>query len=143
MRGALEQLAARHGLADRVLLPGHASDPRCAIRRAAVVVLVSDYEGVPGVLREALALGTPVITTDSSVAIREIVTCPTQGDIVAPDDGAALVTALDRWLDPRQPRPAAVPEAGGSSSQAYLDLFDRLVGRKGSLTPAVPGRTLA
>lgn len=128
MRGALERLAARHGVADRVFLPGHALDPRPAIRRAAAVALVSDYEGVPGILREALSLGTPVIATESSVAIREIVTCPSHGDVVALDDGEGLRASIDRWLDPARPRPVPVPEAGSRASQAYLDLFDRIVG---------------
>ncbi|MGN6279915.1 MAG: glycosyltransferase [Sphingomonas sp.] len=130
-RGLLERLAVRHGVADRVFLPGHALDPRPAIRRAAAVALVSDYEGVPGVLREALALGTPVIATDSSIAIREIVTCPSHGDVVALDDAAALRTSVDRWLDPRRARPVPVPEPGVASSRAYLDLFDQLVRQPG------------
>jgi glycosyltransferase involved in cell wall biosynthesis len=111
-REALETLIARLGIADRVSLPGHALDPRPAIARAAAVVLVSDYEGVPGVLREALALGTPVIASESSVAVREIVTDPALGEIVPRNDPAALAAALDRWLDPVRPRPDPVPEPG-------------------------------
>jgi glycosyltransferase involved in cell wall biosynthesis len=126
-REALEALVARRGLVDRVSLPGHALDPRPAIARAAAVVLVSDYEGVPGVLREALALGTPVIASESSVAIREIVTDPALGEIVPRDDPAALVAALDRRLDPARSRPAPVPEPGCHAAADYLDLFDRLV----------------
>jgi glycosyltransferase involved in cell wall biosynthesis len=125
-RAALEALIARLGLADRVLLAGHVGDPRPAIRSAAAVVLVSDYEGVPGVLRESLALGTPVVATDSSVAIGEIVTDSALGDIVPRDDPAALVAALDRWLDPARPRPLPVPEPGLRAAETYLDLFDRL-----------------
>jgi glycosyltransferase involved in cell wall biosynthesis len=126
-RAALEALIVRHGLADRVSLPGHMRDPAPAIGRASAVALVSDYEGVPGVLRESLALGTPVVTTESSVAVREIVTAPSLGTIVPRDDPAALVAALDRWLDPGRPRPAPVPEPGVGAAKAYLDLFDRLV----------------
>ncbi|TPG21727.1 glycosyltransferase [Sphingomonas koreensis] len=125
-RAALEALIARHGLADRVSLPGHIRDPGTAIRRAAVVVLVSEYEGVPGVLRESLAFGTPVVTTDSSVAVREIVTAPSLGTVVPRDDPTALVAALDQWLDPDQPQPAPIPEPGIGAAKAYLDLFDRL-----------------
>lgn len=126
MRPFLERLVAQHGLEDRVSLPGHRLDPRPATRRAAVVALVSDYEGVPGVLRESLSLGTPVVTTDSSIAIREIVTCASQGDIVPPDDPPALAAALDRWLNPAQPRPMPVAVVGTCAAQDYLDLFDQL-----------------
>lgn len=137
-RARLEALIARNGLVDRVSLPGHICDPRSAIRQAAAVVLVSDYEGVPGVLREALSLGTPVVATDSSVAVREIVTDPSLGDIVPRDDSAALVAALDRWLNPAQPRPVPVPEPGLHAAEDYLDLFDRLVAAR---TNARPGMT--
>lgn len=135
-RAILEALIDRHGLSDRVSLPGHTRDPRPAIRRAAAVALVSDYEGVPGVLREALSLGTPVVATESSVALREIITDPALGDIVPREDPAALVAALERWLDPSRPRPAPVPEPGAQSAEAYLDLFDHLA--RARSTHAVP-----
>lgn len=126
MRSCLERLIAQHGLQNRVELPGHRLDPRPAMRHAAAVALVSDYEGVPGVLCESLALGTPVVTTDSSIAIREIVTCPSQGDIVPSDDPPALAAALDRWLNPDQPRPLPVTGVGTGTAQDYLDVFDQL-----------------
>lgn len=129
-RSRLEALCRKLGLADRVSLPGHALDPRPAIQRAGAVVLTSDYEGVPGILREALALGTPVVTTDSTVAAAEIVTAPTLGSIVPREDDAALVAAFDRWLDPATARPSPVPEPGEGAAQAYLDLFDGLVARR-------------
>ncbi|RIA45759.1 glycosyltransferase involved in cell wall biosynthesis [Hephaestia caeni] len=132
LRPALERLAAEHGLEDRVSLPGHRLDPRPAMRRASAVALVSDYEGVPGVLREALSLGTPVVTTDSSIAIREIVTCPSQGDIVSPDDPSALAAALDRRLDPARPRPMPTEAVQTCAAGDYLDLFDQLLPRGAS-----------
>ncbi|QNA85995.1 glycosyltransferase [Sphingomonas sp. So64.6b] len=128
-RAALEAQIASLGLGDRVRLPGHAADPLPVIGRAALVALVSDFEGVPGVLREALALGTPVVATESSVAVREIVTGPALGTIIPADDAAALVGALDHWLVPGRIRPAPVPQPGENASDAYLALFDRLVER--------------
>ncbi|KQS02890.1 glycosyl transferase [Sphingomonas sp. Leaf357] len=132
-RAALTAQIATLGLAERVTLPGHAPDPLPAIARAAAVVLVSDFEGVPGVLREALASGTPVVTTESSVAVREIVSGPELGTIVAADDPTALVAALDHWLTPGRVRPAAVAQPGEDAADEYLALFDRLVrlGRSG------------
>jgi glycosyltransferase involved in cell wall biosynthesis len=126
LRPALERLIAQQGLGERISLPGHRLDPRPAICRASAVALVSDYEGVPNVLNESLSLGTPVVTTDSSVAIREIVTCPSYGDIVPLDDPHALVDALNRRLDPIQPRTMPAQTGGTGASQDYLSLFDRL-----------------
>lgn len=124
-RDALGAQIARLGLHERVALPGYA-DPGAAIGAAAAVVLTSDFEGVPGILREALAAGTPVVTTDSSVAVREIVTSPAQGSIVAVDDVDALVAALDHWLAPGRMRPTPVTRVDDAAA-AYAALFDSLV----------------
>jgi glycosyltransferase involved in cell wall biosynthesis len=81
---------------------------------------------VPGVLREALAAGTPVVSTDSSVAVREIVVGADQGSVVPVDDADALVAALDHWLAAGPRRPAPVEE-NGDPAAAYAALFDSLV----------------
>ena len=126
-RRRLERQAARLGVADRLWLPGHVADPLPALARATLAVLPSDYEGVPGVLREALSVGTPVVATDSSRAIREIVTGPELGSVVGTGDQAALVDALDRWLDLAARRPAPVTPPGEDAAAEYLQLFDALV----------------
>jgi len=126
-RSALERQVEALGLGDRVRLPGYASDPRPALAQARALVLTSDFEGVPGVLQESLALGTPVVTTDSSVAIREIVADPRLGSIVPTGDDRALVAALDHWLTPGRPRPDPVPERGHDSIERYGRLFEEVV----------------
>jgi glycosyltransferase involved in cell wall biosynthesis len=125
-RGALTAQVAALGLGDRVFLPGHSADPLTAIARAVAVVLVSDFEGVPSVLREALSLGTPVVTTESSVAVREIVTGPELGTVLSAGDSAGLVAAIDRWTAP-QPRPTPVPQPGEHAAEDYLRLFESLI----------------
>jgi glycosyltransferase involved in cell wall biosynthesis len=126
-RTRLEALARALGVADRVHLPGHLDDPWPVMARAAVLALASDFEGVPGVLREALSVGTPVVATDASPAVREIVCEPSLGTVVARGDAVALVAALDRWLVHSTARPAPVPQPGADAVARYLDLFDRLV----------------
>ena len=126
-RGTIESRVAARGLSHRVLLPGHVDDPIPTIARATALALVSDFEGVPGVLRESLAVGTPVVSTDSSVAVREIVSSPAVGSVVAPGDAAGLVAALEHWLEPGRSRPTPVSQPGADSAKAYLDLFDQAV----------------
>ncbi len=61
----LEQLVAKHGLADDVHMPG-AIEPAALppwYRAADAMVLASSREGWPNVVLEALASGTPVIAT--------------------------------------------------------------------------------
>lgn len=122
-RARLERLVAKLGLDARVHMPGHAADPLPIIARATVVALTSDFEGVPAVLREAASVGTPVVATDSSVAVREIVDRPEQGDVVGIGDTRALTQALDRWTAPAARRPAPRRDDGDPVG-AYLALFD-------------------
>jgi len=124
-RAALAAQVTALGLGNRVTMPGHAGDPLPALKGAAVAVLTSDYEGVPGVLREALSVGTPVVSTESSVAVREIVHSPALGTVIDREDADGLVAALDHWLAADAVRPAPVT-AGGDPIAEYLALFDRL-----------------
>jgi len=128
-------------------LPGHAADPLPAMRAATVLALTSDYEGVPGVLREALSVGTPVVSTDSSPAVAEIIASPALGAIVPADDADALAGALGAWLGPDAMRPAPVPPPGADSALRYLELFDSLISAapvpaRRPETPAAPDRPL-
>lgn len=125
-RSALERQVATLGLNWRVRLPGYASNPLPALAEARALVLTSDFEGVPGVLQEALAVGTPVIATESSIAIREIVSDARHGSVVPVDDAQALVEALDHWLAPGRARPDPMAPWGADSVDRYLDLFETL-----------------
>lgn len=129
LREELTAQVAALGLADRVTMPGHAGDPLPAMAGAALLALTSDYEGVPGALREALAVGTPVVSTDSSVSVHEIVASPELGNVIARDDADGLVAALDRWLAPGAVRPQPKAHEGDPIAE-YLALFDRVVAQR-------------
>ncbi len=124
-RAPLEAQVARLGLGDRVTMPGHVSDPLPALKGATVAALTSDYEGVPGVVREALSQGTPVVATEASVAVRELIDSPTLGTVVPREDGDALAAALDHWIAPGRPRPVPRMNVGDPIGD-YLALFSRL-----------------
>lgn len=130
LRPVLEARIRALDLDGRVILAGHSGNVFPAIAAAQLVALTSEFEGVPAALREALAAGTPVVSTDSSVAIAEIIDTPERGTIVPLNDRDALVRALDHWLAPETARPAPVPQPGTSSVADYLALFDRVVSRR-------------
>lgn len=95
---ALQQRIRAEGLASEVILTGWVPDADLpALYQGAIVyVLPSRYEGFGVPVLEAMASGTPVITT-TATALPEVA-----GDaalLVGPDDGAGLVTALRRVLD--------------------------------------------
>ncbi|HYT98902.1 MAG TPA: glycosyltransferase family 4 protein [Gemmatimonadales bacterium] len=99
--GALRALAAGLGIADRVRFRGWLAfaEVRRAMSEATVLVHPSDGlgDGLPNVLREAMALGTPVIA--SRVAgIPEALDDGRCGVLVPPRDVAALASALERLL---------------------------------------------
>jgi len=100
-RGALERLARQLGLANRVKfrgwLPFHGA--RAAMAGATVLVHPSDGlgDGLPNVVREAMALGTPVIA--SRVAgIPEALDDGRCGILVPPRDVPALAQAIATLL---------------------------------------------
>ena len=67
---ALESLSYREreiirlGLQGRVTLAGHVHDPAGQLHRFDILLLSSDYEGVPAVVLEGFAAGLPAIVTN-------------------------------------------------------------------------------
>lgn len=71
-RKNLESLIKQLGLEDKVDLPGFVSNPYAYMAKADVFVLSSAWEGLPTVLIEALATGTPVVSTNCKSGPDEI-----------------------------------------------------------------------
>ena len=103
-RKALEQEARALGLAERVTFVGHDPDPFGWMMRAALVVCSSRYEGLGNVIIEALACGTPVISTDCPYGPREILQDGLYGTLVPPHDARAMARAISAALDTRVDR---------------------------------------
>lgn len=76
---------------------GQTDDVRPFIARASVVVLPSYREGMPRALLEGMAMGKPIITTDS-VGCRETVDEGKNGFIVPSENAEALTDAMLRFL---------------------------------------------
>lgn len=70
LRQELEQKARSLGIAERVMFAGKRTNPYPWMHRADLFVLASEYEGLGIVLTEALACGTPILSTDSRGGVR-------------------------------------------------------------------------
>lgn len=64
LRGELRDLIDKNGLQNKVHLLGKVSNVADILSKSKLFILSSDFEGLPNVLMEAMACGTPVISTD-------------------------------------------------------------------------------
>lgn len=104
-RRHLLQLASQLGVAERVALPGFVPNPRMQMKAASVFVLSSVWEGFGNVLVEAMAAGTPVLSTDCPSGPREILADGQYGPLVPVGDVGAMAVAIQQMLT--KPTPAA------------------------------------
>jgi glycosyltransferase involved in cell wall biosynthesis len=96
MRGPLAERIEAHGLQDRVRLCGLTTEPLQALPHYDLFVMPSRHEGFGNVLVEALAKGLPVIAADCPHGPREILANGRFGQLVPPENPAALASAIVR-----------------------------------------------
>jgi len=126
IRQELEELSTRSGVGERVVFLGDVPHREVAgyMRQADAFVLNSTYEGLPHVVLEAMAAGTPVIATDAG-GTGEVVEHEATGLLVPVGDAAALRAAVERlWSEPALSRELTA-EASRRLS-AHFD-FDAMV----------------
>lgn len=104
-RQMLEELSAAIGVAGQVAMPGHVDNLEPWLAQADVMVMSSDYEGVPAVLIEAIAARLPVVTTRCSASMDDLLANGLFGTLVTVGDEASLARAMQH--SPAPPAPAA------------------------------------
>jgi glycosyltransferase involved in cell wall biosynthesis len=95
---ALDSMIRHYGLESRVSVMGFQQNPYPWIAGAKLLVLCSDHEGMPNVLVEALACGTPVVATDCPSGPREVLGRDAPDWLVPTGDAAKLAEAIGRVL---------------------------------------------
>jgi len=134
----LENLANKLGIQEDVAMPGFVENPFQYMARASVLVMSSKYEGLPGVLIQALACGCPVVSTDCPGGTREILEDGKIGALVAVGDVDGMALAILSQLDNPTSKDVLLRRAedfsveGGVSN--YLALLDAVVANAANRT---------
>lgn len=126
-RPALQEQVELLGLTRDVDMPGFAPNPFAYMARSNLLALSSEWEGFAIVLTEALACGTPVVSTDCPSGPREILVDGKFGRLVPVGDVDALAVAMEATLDSPPPRALLLSRAQDFSvehvADAYLDVM--------------------
>ncbi len=129
-RARLKSLARSLGVEEDLGFAGFDENPYRYMRRAALLALSSRWEGLSTVILEALACGTPVVSTDAPYGPREIL--GGWGDLPPVGDAPALARALAGTLRGARPTAEALRARAADFSEekatdAYVALFEKLV----------------
>ncbi len=131
-RTAWKQLAASAGITDQIQFVGPVGHDRLAdwYRAADLTVLCSESEGLPNVLRESVACGTPFVSTDVG-SIREIAE-PQFADLVPVNDAAALARGIQMVILGTHANAAKrfVARPWSEAARDTLALFEELISRQ-------------
>jgi len=125
-RPRLEALARELSVSDEVFMPGFVQNPYKYMKRAGVFVLSSQWEGFGNVLVEAMAVGTPVVSTDCPSGPAEILENGRWGEIVPVGDVEALAEGIIRAL--HEPRGRAVVRAKEFSCEKIVAEYMKVLG---------------
>lgn len=135
LESTLHEHAQRLGIAGQVRWLGFQANPYPLLREADCLVLSSDYEGLPNVILESLACGTPVCTTRCRFGPEELLEDGVDGWLSPVGDADALAKSLERIVaDPARSRQmGAVGRervrqrfAPARVCQTYAELFEQL-----------------
>ena len=114
-------------IAHLVDFAGFQINPFAYMARAAVFVLASSYEGLPNVLIQAMACGTPVVSTDCPNGPREILAGGKWGRLVPVANWRALAAAILHTLDVPVDRDALIARAGVYDGESSVDRYMALL----------------
>ena len=133
LRGDLEGLAGRLGIADRVKFWGAIHEVPRFYGEADIFVLPSQEEGMSNSLLEAMAAGLACVVNDIP-STRWIVDNGHSGILVPPSDEATLASAISRLLSNAAERAAlglaarerVAPWAFSRLTEDYINLYDQM-----------------
>lgn len=102
-RDELEELIAKLGLSQKIIMPGFEVNIRPYLEKAKMLVLSSNFEGLPTVLIEGLIAGTPIVSTNCPTGPNEILEGGKWGRLVKPNDEDSLYRGMLETLEDMNP----------------------------------------
>ena len=126
-REKLVDLAHTLKIAHLVDFTGFQINPFAYMARAAVFVLSSRYEGQANVLIQAMACGTPVVSTNCPGGPSEILDGGKWGPLVPVGDWRALAAAIVHTLDAPIDRDALIARASAYDGESSVDQYMALL----------------
>jgi glycosyltransferase involved in cell wall biosynthesis len=129
LRHDLEAMAESASIRDKVHFPGFLNNPFSLMRRANVFVLASRSEGLPNVLIQAMACGTPVVATNCPSGPFEILEGGKWGDLIPVDNVDLLASAMIKALEDAGPAPQVKQRAEYFSLDRAVDQYRHLIVR--------------
>ena len=122
-RENLLELAESLEVSQHLDLPGFKANPFAYMSKSRIFVLSSLYEGLPTVLIEAMACGTPVVSTDCRSGPREILEDGKWGRLVPVGDWRSMAEAIMETLDNPIPSDQLISRASAFSADASIDRY--------------------
>lgn len=126
-REKLEMLIQELGIEGDVALPGFAKNPYAYMAQANIFVLSSIREGFPNVLAEAMACGTPVVSTDCPSGPREILEGGKYGPLVPLRDAEQLGEEILKVLEKKRDRETLQKQVQQFAIDQVLDQYLQLL----------------
>ena len=110
-KNKLIKLINKYNLNNNIIFKGTTNNIEEVLKNTTLFVLPSNHEGMPNALLEAMALGIPVISTNSSEIISTIIDNNKNGIIIDKNDKDELVNKISYLLDNKDIRDKIGKEA--------------------------------
>ena len=129
---SIKRMVEDKGLADSVLFDGICKTMENVYAKADMIVLSSEYEGMPNCLIEAIGCGIPIVSYDCPIGPREIVVDDVNGYLVEYNDINQLAEKMEECLkrdwDEEQIRKTAEKFDVFYIAKEYIALFEKVTG---------------
>jgi len=128
LKNRLEKRISRSPFKSDICLYGYSDNPFSLMNNSSIMVLSSSWEGFGNVLVEAMAVGTPVLSTDCPHGPREILEDGRFGTLVPSGDPAVLARSILNNLHKPVPseilKTAAAKFEAETIARSYLKTFE-------------------